>query len=153
MNLKPLLPGHVLVSPLRKVPRLTDLSHEEVADLFTTVQKVERMLAHLTFNGQPEDGSFNIAIQDGEDAGQTVPHVHCHIIPRKRDGDSGGDEIYDKMASEEGNVGGALWDQQRRPKPSGAFPRIEDADRKPRSVEEMKEEAELYRQRMISLEK
>ncbi|KAK4039053.1 histidine triad motif protein, partial [Parachaetomium inaequale] len=97
VNLKPLLPGHVLVCPLRPHRRLTDLSPAELTDLFTAVQRVQRMLARHYFHpapgtstsstptttgstpqggsGTPEEGSFNIALQDGPEAGQTVPHV------------------------------------------------------------------------------
>jgi bis(5'-adenosyl)-triphosphatase len=157
VNLKPLLPGHVLVSPHRVVPRLTDMAPDEVKDLFTTVQRVQRMLARLYFKdaesgtkGEPDDGGFNIALQDGPDAGQSVPHVHCHIIPRLR-GDFKGDisEIYDRLASEEGNVGGMLWDRDMRPKGGGKFPKIEDAARLPRSMEEMSKEAELFKKLML----
>lgn len=158
VNLKPLLPGHVLVSPRRVVPRLTDLTAEETSDLFTAVQKVQRMLAGRYFQddmlgtqGDPTDGSFNIAVQDGPNAGQSVPHVHCHIIPRLK-GDTSGDEIYDRMASEDGNVGGALWDLQQRPKVGGHFPKIEDAARKPRSMEEMAQEAAMFRAEMEKLD-
>lgn len=52
------------------------------------------------------------------------------------------------MAQEEGNVGGGFWDAatlKTRPVPGGAFPRIEDAARKPRSKEEMVAEAELFK--------
>jgi len=157
VNLKPLLPGHVLVSPLRIIPRFTDLTSQEVGDLLTTVQKVQKMLAVTYFadaskgvKGSPEDGSFNIAIQDGPDAGQSVPHVHCHIIPRLK-GDETGDQIYDRLASEEGNVGGAFWDRENRPKSGGHFPKIEDADRKPRTAEEMAEEAKFFKQQMTSI--
>jgi bis(5'-adenosyl)-triphosphatase len=97
------------------------------------------------------NGSFNVAIQDGPDAGQSVPHVHCHIIPRLR-GDMRGDEIYDRMASEGGNVGGHLWDSTQRPKSGGHFPKIEDAARQPRSADEMTEEAEFFKQQMDALE-
>jgi len=145
--------GHVLIIPYRSVQRLTDLTPAEVSDVFTTVQKVQNMLASLYFGepgpwsdstpGKIEDGSFNIAIQDGRDAGQTVPHVHCHIIPRRK-GSAEGDGIYDRLQGEQGNIGGGLWDQSR-PTPTGKFPKIEDADRKPRSKEEMKIEAALFR--------
>lgn len=101
----------------------------------------------------PEAGSFNIALQDGAQAGQTVPHVHVHILPRipgatgKEPGPS--DEIYELMAKEEGNVGGGLWDvareEEARPQSGGEFPRIEDSERKPRSAEEMNREAEVFR--------
>lgn len=97
--------------------------------------------------GKPEDGSFNIAIQDGRDAGQSVPHVHCHIIPRLPDNKLG-DEIYDRLAGEEGNVGGHQWDREQerqRPITGGKFPKIADSDRKARSAAEMNEEAAFYR--------
>ena len=45
------------------------------------------MLGNVYFEGRLENGSFNIAIQDGKEAGQTVPHVHCHIIPRVKEKD------------------------------------------------------------------
>lgn len=157
MNIKPLLPGHVLVSPHRSVPRLTDLTPPEISDLFLTVQRVQRMIAltHFPAPGAPSAGGFNIAIQDGEEAGQSVPHVHCHVIPRLR-GDGKGDGIYDEMAGEGGNVGGHLWDRARgmggRPVPEGRFPRIEDAAREARSTEEMRVEAAEFRDRMRELD-
>jgi diadenosine tetraphosphate (Ap4A) HIT family hydrolase len=51
--------------------------------------------------------AFNIAIQDGEAAGQSVPHVHVHVIPRKpgdMDSRGGGDAIYEMMEGSEGNI-------------------------------------------------
>jgi bis(5'-adenosyl)-triphosphatase len=146
--------------------RLTDLSPPEITDLFTTVQRVQRMLARHYFSqsstsprpSSPDDGSFNIALQDGAGAGQTVPHVHVHVIPRirgstaKETSPGGGDELYEKMANEEGNAGGALWDWERRPKPGGAFPRIEESSRQARSLEEMVEEAGIYRRLLSDME-
>lgn len=72
-----------------------------------------------------------------------------HVIPRVRNDAAAatpgeGDELYVKMAGEEGNVGGALWDRER-PRPGGAFERIEDAQRSARSMEEMEREAEVFR--------
>ncbi|KAK3943859.1 HIT domain-containing protein [Diplogelasinospora grovesii] len=210
VNLKPLLPGHVLVCPLARHKRLTDLSVVEVTDLFTSVQRVQRMLARHYFThhsspsspsspsnpsssvpsgttttraggggggGAPEDGSFNIAVQDGAGAGQTVPHVHVHIIPRIPDAtdkpaDAPGDELYDRLAGEDGNVGGLQWDllhgdgdgdsgggmvggsddMERRPQPGGKFPPIEDRHRKPRTMQEMEAEAALFRRVLEEME-
>lgn len=149
VNLKPLIPGHILVCPLAPRRRLTDLSASETADLFATVQLTQRLLAKTYFKTpDPEAGSFTVAVQDGAEAGQSVPHVHVHVIPRTR-GDLGDspDEIYVGMASEKGNVGGALWDRvmSERPQPGGSMPRIEDADRKARTEKEMHDEAEMYK--------
>lgn len=174
VNLKPLLPGHVLVCPSRPHKRLTDLSLPEVTDLFATVQRVERMLARHYFPSDkqqqqqsapaPPGGSFNIAVQDGPEAGQTVAHVHVHVIPRVRGlsskpEDTAGDELYERMACEEGNVGGALWDRQQqqqsvgaRPVPGGAFDRIEDSQREARSMEAMVAEAEMFRNALRVME-
>jgi bis(5'-adenosyl)-triphosphatase len=136
VNLKPILPGHVLVSPLRVVPRFSDLTPAEVSDLFLTVQKVSRTLTRLY-----DASALNIAIQDGVDAGQSVPHVHAHVIPRRKadlDEEGGNDVIYEMMDGTEGNVGGHLEAQSRR----GARVQVDaDEDRKPRSDEEMAQEA------------
>jgi bis(5'-adenosyl)-triphosphatase len=142
VNLKPLLPGHVLVSPLRVVPRFNDLSTAEVQDLFLTVQRVSRTIERL-YNAT----ALNIAIQDGKDAGQSVPHVHAHIIPRKRDDLPEPDAIYQMLESEEGDLGKHMQDnadgkadgEQKR----GKFPAVDaDEARKPRSDEVMEKEAQ-----------
>lgn len=92
VNLKPLVPGHVLIVPLRQqVVRLSDLTHEESADYFDTLQLIQRFITW-----QFEADSLNIAIQDGPEAGQTVPHLHTHVIPRYR-ANNMGDKIYGKL--------------------------------------------------------
>lgn len=143
VNLKPLLPGHVLVSPRRVVPRLSDLSQDEIADLFVTVQRVGRMVERVF-----KASSLNVAMQDGADAGQSVPHVHAHIIPRKAqdlESRGGSDAIYGMLESEEGDVGKHLQERNgERPK----FPKVDEASRNPRSEEEMKAEAESFYKEM-----
>ncbi len=195
VNLKPLLPGHVLVCPRRLHRRLTDLNVAELADLFAAVQVVQRMLAAYYFGPgdagagaasvderQVHRGSFNLAIQDGPEAGQTVAHVHVHVLPRIRgatakNADTEGDALYDKMAAEPGNVGGAQWDAAvaedlqggsggttatsgnsasgdaigRRPKPGGRFPRIEDSHREARTMAAMEAEAAEFRRTLAEL--
>lgn len=140
VNIKPILPGHVLVSPLRRIPRFHDLTPHEVADLFATVQRVSHTIERVY-----KASALNIAIQDGEDAGQSVPHVHVHIIPRKHkdlDHMGGSDAIYRMMDGEEGDVGAHLEDINKS-KTRTTFP-APDADdqRRPRTQDEMKEEAE-----------
>ena len=143
VNLKPLLPGHVLVSPRRVTSRFADLTQIEVTDLYLTVQKVGRMIERVY-----GATSLNIAMQDGIDAGQSVPHVHTHIIPRKAQDleDKGGsDAIYGMLEGEEGNVGEHLRESKvDRPK----FPAVDDDTRKPRSDEEMAAEAQKLAREM-----
>jgi bis(5'-adenosyl)-triphosphatase len=140
VNLKPILPGHVLVSPIKKVPRIRDLTTAEISDLFLTVQRVSRVVERA-FSAS----ALNIAIQDGEDAGQSVPHVHVHIIPRKDadlDERGGKDAVYDIMNSEEGDIGAHLADAKRQQKSNSAMKVDADEDRKPRSSAEMEKEAQ-----------
>ncbi|SCV03882.1 LANO_0G06832g1_1 [Lachancea nothofagi CBS 11611] len=92
VNLKPLVPGHVLVVPLRRsVISLSDLTADENDDFFRTVQLIHRFIKF-----QFKADSLNIAIQDGPEAGQTVPHLHTHIIPRYRTNNVG-DKIYEMI--------------------------------------------------------
>ena len=94
VNHRPVLPGHVLVAPLRSsAKRLADLSRNELVDFFTAVQKVQSVI-ESTYDAS----STTIAIQDGPDAGQSIEHLHAHILPRKAT-DFGGniDQIYKEL--------------------------------------------------------
>ena len=73
----PLTEGHTLVIPRRHVASLFDLPAEELARTWSQVAEVRRLLQE-TFS---PDG-FNIGLNDGEAAGQTVLHAHVHVIPR-----------------------------------------------------------------------
>jgi bis(5'-adenosyl)-triphosphatase len=104
--------------------------------------------------------SLNIAIQDGVDAGQSVPHVHTHIIPRRKadlDHRGGTDAVYDMLDGEEGDLGrsyaqrdgedgrrGSTSAQSRRTN----FPAVDNEERKPRSMEEMEAEAAFLAREM-----
>ena len=102
--------------------------------------------------------SLNIAIQDGVDAGQSVPHVHAHIIPRKKDDleEKGGtDAIYGMMESEDADLNKQLAEKERAARTDLAdeekrarFPAVDNDSRKPRSDEEMQKEAEWLAQEM-----
>ena len=150
VNLKPILPGHVLVSPRRVVARVKELTPTEASDLFLTTRRVGRMIERV-FGAT----SLNIAIQDGKDAGQSVPHVHAHVIPRKcadLDHKGGTDAVYEMMDGEEGDIG--AFQAQRQEERAGRggkanrFPAIESEERRPRSDEEMKAEADMLAREM-----
>jgi bis(5'-adenosyl)-triphosphatase len=122
----------VLVLPRRVVPRLADLNPDEVTDLFLSVQHVGKVL-EKAYNAQ----SLTISIQDGIHAGQSVPHVHVHLIPRKST-DYGGDndQIYPALEENEKQMKGDMESKRDEWKTA------KDEDRKPRSMEEMEKEAE-----------
>eukprot|EP00057_Strongylocentrotus_purpuratus_P001861 XP_003723356.2 PREDICTED: bis(5'-adenosyl)-triphosphatase [Strongylocentrotus purpuratus] len=92
VNRKPVVPGHVLVSPLRPVDRFVDMTGDEVADLFQTTQTLSKVI-----QDQYKASSLSIAMQDGPDAGQSVKHVHVHILPRKAGDFRKNDDIYDEV--------------------------------------------------------
>ncbi|XP_008103620.1 bis(5'-adenosyl)-triphosphatase isoform X3 [Anolis carolinensis] len=92
VNRKPVVPGHVLICPLRPVERFRDLLPEEVADLFRATQLVGNVVEQH-FGGT----SLTISVQDGPEAGQTVKHVHVHILPRRAGDFSRNDNIYDEL--------------------------------------------------------
>lgn len=75
----PVSPGHTLIIPRRHVGSFFQLTAPERESMFEllTQAKVE-----LDETLQPD--GFNIGINDGAAAGQTVPHLHLHLIPRYR---------------------------------------------------------------------
>lgn len=75
-------PGHRLVIPVRHVGRIEELTREEWSALFGLVREVAREVA-----AAPEVDGCNVGLNDGKAAGQTVGHVHVHVIPR-REGDA-----------------------------------------------------------------
>ena len=108
-----------------------------------TVQKVGRMVERVY-----KASSLNVAIQDGADAGQSVPHVHTHVIPRKKadlDHQGGSDAIYGMMDGEEGDIGKHL---EERSSGRPQFPGVDNESRKPRSEAEMAEEARMLAKEM-----
>lgn len=78
--------------PKRVVPRLTDLTTEEVSDLFFSVHHVTPILERY-YNAE----ALNIAIQDGKASGQSVPHLHVHMLPRKVGDFARNDDVYDEI--------------------------------------------------------
>lgn len=74
----PVSPGHTLVVPIRHFESFFDLSAAEQSAL---LDMLGRLRARLVAHGAPE--GFTIGINDGAAAGQTVPHVHLHLIPRR----------------------------------------------------------------------
>ena len=69
--------GHSLVIPRRHAPDFFKLTPEEQAAVWDLVQVSQ---ARLATKHHPD--GFNVGLNDGEAAGQTVPHPHVHVIPR-----------------------------------------------------------------------
>lgn len=95
----PVTPYHALIIPYAHVSDYFALSERERQEmdkaLFWTSTYIESLDSSVT--------SFNMGINNGESAGQTIPHCHIHMIPR-RDGD---------MADPKGGVRGVIPEKQK----------------------------------------
>jgi bis(5'-adenosyl)-triphosphatase len=95
-NLAPILPGHSLIIPNTHYESLTELSDQDLGEMMIFAREVTKVLISV-FNC---DG-FDWTIQDGVSAGQTVPHLHLHIIPRKPRDLPSENEWYSKIPENE----------------------------------------------------
>lgn len=77
----PVANGHVLIIPKRHVERFEKMSSEEILCIFNSIAISMEKLKSVNPEG------FNLGANLGEAAGQTVKHLHFHLIPRRR-GDS-----------------------------------------------------------------
>jgi histidine triad (HIT) family protein len=77
LDARPVFPGHVLVVPRAHVETLGDLEAAAIGPLFAFVQRVTRAVER----GMGADGSF-VAINNR--VSQSVPHLHVHVVPRKK---------------------------------------------------------------------
>lgn len=77
-NIAPILPGHSLIIPKQHHSSLLGLHDDELGEMMVFSRQVVRTLLH-TFGVK----AFNWTIQEGDEAGQTVPHLHLHLIPRE----------------------------------------------------------------------
>ena len=80
----PLAAGHSLVIPKSHYAKVQEMSEQDAKAVFEIVWK----LVGAVETGSEVNAS-TIAIHNGSEAGQEVPHVHAHIVPRKR-GDGAG---------------------------------------------------------------
>ncbi|MFH1029383.1 MAG: HIT family protein [Pseudomonadota bacterium] len=73
----PVTPGHALIIPRRHIASLFEATGEEQAALLELLAEMRQLLL-----GEYRPDGFNIGINDGIAAGQTVMHMHIHLIPR-----------------------------------------------------------------------
>ncbi len=76
----PVSPGHTLIIPKRHIGSFFDTTQEEKLALLALLDEVGALLAAPDVANKPD--GYNIGINDGPAAGQTVPHLHIHLIPR-----------------------------------------------------------------------
>ena len=78
----PVAKGHTLVIPKQHYAKIQDLPSEINGKLFNTVHKLIPKVDSL-------QGSTLVAIHNGKNSGQEIPHVHVHLIPRSKNDSAG----------------------------------------------------------------
>lgn len=81
LDINPLSPGHTLVIPRKRSARVDEMPDEIAAAVGRVLPKICRAVMHAT-GAQ----AYNVLSNNGSSAGQVVPHVHFHIIPKYEDG-------------------------------------------------------------------
>lgn len=84
LDANPLAPAHTLVVPKDHHERLNDMPDDLAADVYATLQRVVPAA-----EAAADAPASTVAFNNGREAGQEVPHVHGHVVPRFRD-DGGG---------------------------------------------------------------
>ena len=73
----PVSPGHTLIIPKRHIASPFEATEAEMADIWLAIR-----LAAERLRAEHHPAGFNIGVNDGAAAGQTVMHLHWHVIPR-----------------------------------------------------------------------
>lgn len=76
----PVNPGHTLIIPKRHVASYFDLTDDE---MMAIMQLIRRAKQAIDSEFGPDD--YNLGVNNGPVAGQTIAHVHVHVMPRYRD--------------------------------------------------------------------
>ncbi len=79
-DIKPQAPKHVLIVPKKPIPRLAEAKPEDAQLLGYLVLKAAEVAASLGLS----NSGFRLVFNNGPDAGEAVPHLHCHIIGGRR---------------------------------------------------------------------
>jgi len=80
LDIAPLNPGHALLIPKEHHTSATTLPDEAAARMFQLAPRLAQALVRAT-----DSGGFNLILSNGTPAGQVVPHVHLHLVPRRAD--------------------------------------------------------------------
>ena len=95
LDVNPVTEGHTLVVPREHVEKPEELDDGEILDF--AIRTVQELQERYDFH------DYNVGINAGETAGQTIEHLHLHVIPRRED----------DMEDPEGGVRGVIPEERR----------------------------------------
>lgn len=79
----PIVPGHTIICPIRHILNINELTEQEIKSIFEMIEKLKNAMREVF-----DATGFNFAWNEGKSAGQSIEHLHFHILPRK-EGDAG----------------------------------------------------------------
>ena len=79
-DIAPAAPTHVLVIPRKPIPRINEAGPDDQALLGHLLLKAAEVARSLGLG----EGGFRLVLNNGADAGETVPHLHCHILGSRK---------------------------------------------------------------------
>jgi len=79
VDINPQAPVHVLVVPRRHIARISEATEQDQALLGRLLHKAARVADSLGLSG-----GYRLVINNGPDGGESVPHLHCHILGGRR---------------------------------------------------------------------
>lgn len=80
MDDNPVSPGHALIIPKKHLISFFDMETDELNNLFELIKETKKIL-----NEKFKPDGYNIGVNQGKAAGQTLEHLHIHLIPRYKD--------------------------------------------------------------------
>lgn len=75
-DINPVAPAHILITPKKPIPRVAEASAEDQALLGHLLLKAAEVAARVGLSA----GGYRLVINNGRDGGESVPHLHCHIL-------------------------------------------------------------------------
>lgn len=104
LDANPVSQGHALVIPRREIPSSQGLTDDERLAMWQLVENTKQKL----LGEYPNITGFNIGWNDGVGAGQTIGHLHIHVIPRYKN------DLFDKAMEPIGGIRGILMDPYKK---------------------------------------
>lgn len=79
-NIRPVFPGHSLIVPVSHITKFTDIPVETVLEFYQFQKQIINALQQVY-----QTESYDMLMQEGEFSGQSIPHLHIHLLPRVED--------------------------------------------------------------------